>query len=108
MPARSELPARRFCETTSFRHEGVEFTISTGHYDDGRVGELFIEGGKLTSAVDVAARDAAIAASIALQHGASIDGIRAACLRKPDGSAEGTLGAALDAIALSARRNGSA
>lgn len=95
---RNELPQRRYCETLDFAHNGVSYTATVGHYPDGRVGEVFLNGGKLTSDVDVAARDSAIAASIALQHGAAVSTIRAACLRKPDGSPEGALGAVLDLI----------
>jgi hypothetical protein len=95
---REDLPERRYCETQQFWHEGVLYSVTSGFYQDGRVGEIFVEGGKLTSATDVAARDGAIAASIALQFGASIDILQRACLRKPDGSAEGVLGAAVDVV----------
>jgi hypothetical protein len=65
-----------------------------------------VEGGKLASAADVSARESAIAASIAIQHGADFETLREACLRKPDGAPEGALGAAMDAIAVTQRMAG--
>ena len=101
---REMLPNRRRCETLSFWHSGVHYSVSAGYYPDGRVGEVFVEGGKMTSAADISARESAIAASIAIQHGADFDTLRDACLRRPDGSPEGALGAAMDAIAKVANR----
>lgn len=107
MPDRARLPDRRYCETTVFSHNGIAYEMSVGFYADGAIGEVFLEGGKLASAVDIAARDSAIAASIALQHGASIETLRRACLRRPDGLPEGALGAALDCIVRWEASNGS-
>jgi hypothetical protein len=46
----------------------------------------------------VCARDSAVIASLALQHGASVDELRRVLSRNADGSAGGPLAAALDLI----------
>ena len=51
------------------------------------------------STADTNARDAAIAASFALQHGADPNALRAALSRNSHGEASGVLGAALDLLA---------
>ena len=51
------------------------------------------------TAADTAARDAAIACSIALQFGADMETIRKALCRDSRGNASGPLGVALDVIA---------
>jgi hypothetical protein len=55
---------------------------------------------------DVSARDAAVVASIALQHGVAPETIRHALLRNPDGSAAGPLGAVLDIVAAGKEPSG--
>jgi hypothetical protein len=100
--ARERLPARRRCETFDFDVPAgaatLRYTASIGRYPDGRVGEVFLTNHKAGSGADVNARDAAIAASFALQHGADIEDIRKALCRETDGRASGPLGAALDLI----------
>jgi hypothetical protein len=63
------------------------------------VGEIFLSNHKSNSTADVNARDAAIAFSFAVQHGADPDAIRRALSRDGRGNASGPLGAALDVIA---------
>ena len=99
---RQILPHRRFCEILDVEAGTVvplTYTVQVGRYPDGRVGEVFIIGGRTGTDLDASARDAAIALSFALQCGADIERLRAAMTRRPDGTAEGPLGAALDAIA---------
>jgi hypothetical protein len=50
------------------------------------------------TAVDVNARDAAVAASLLLQHGCHVDTLRKALTRNSDGSASGALARALDLL----------
>jgi len=45
------------------------------------------------------ARDAAVAASLLLQHGCPVDTLRRALMRNADGSASGPLAHALDLLA---------
>jgi len=81
----------------------IEFT---GQYRDGKplyrhtsVGRHGLITGKHGTAVDTNARDAAVAASLLLQHGCSVDTLRRALTRNGDGSASGPLARVLDLLA---------
>jgi hypothetical protein len=97
--SRALLPQRRRCETLCYRIGNLTYQGSVGYYDDGRPGEVFLDCSKSGTDVQVAARDSAILASFALQYGASINSLRSALTRSPDGRAEGPLGALLDLLA---------
>jgi hypothetical protein len=60
--------------------------------------EIFLNTCKHGTAVDVNARDAAIAASLLLQHGCHVDTLRKALTRNSDGSPSGPLARALDML----------
>ena len=79
---RDVLPQRRGGETVQFRHWNMDFCATTGHYQDGRLGEVFLSGGKLTSQAATMAEDAAIAISLALQYGCPVAVLRHAFQRK--------------------------
>ena len=98
MTVRSRLPNRRACEIFEFRCENIKYTASVGRYPDGRVSEIFINNGKAGSSSETNARDAAIIASIALQHGVEVDTIRSSISRASNGRALGPLGAVLDLL----------
>jgi ribonucleoside-diphosphate reductase alpha chain len=102
--SRSRLPNRRSTETFEIRVGTLRYTVSIGRFVNGTLAELFITNGKAGSDSDTAARDSAIVASIALQHGVPVDTLRSALMRNRDGSACGPLGAALDAIAMENNR----
>lgn len=97
--ARQRLPNRRASETLSFEHLGASFTMTSGYYADGRIGEIFINAAHANSALDAVASDAAIALSFALQHGADLTAIRLAMKRNSRGEPSSPIGAALDLIA---------
>jgi hypothetical protein len=85
-----------------FEHDGFQYTAGLGFFETGELGEIFINvPGRSGTAIEVVARDAAILASIAFQHGASSEVIRRALTRNGNGSASGPLGALLDLIAPS-------
>jgi len=98
-PARRRLPNRRSHLAIDFEVNGQNYTVGVGLFQDGTPGELFLTARKYGSAAGIAAGDAAVATSIALQHGCGLDVLRRAAIRNPDGSASGVLGAALDLIA---------
>ena len=102
MTERERLPTRRRSETFDFDvpvgTTVLRYTATVGYYLDGRIGELFLNNHKSNSTADTNARDAAIAFSFAVQHGADIEDIRKALCRETDGRASGPLGAALDLI----------
>ena len=70
-----------------------------GYYEDNTPGELFLNSsGRAGSTADMSASDAAIAISLALQHGCPISDLREACLRNSDGTPSTALGKALDLL----------
>lgn len=96
---RERLPNRRLCESLSFVHGGMNYVASIARYSDGRLAEIFITNHKVGSDADAAAKDSAVVASIALQHGVAVEVIRRALLRDGRGNPSSPLGAALDIIA---------
>jgi ribonucleoside-diphosphate reductase alpha chain len=99
---REQLPNRRPHEGRAFFHGGIEYTLGIGAYGDGRLAEVFLATRRYGTAADTAARDASIAASLALQFGCPIETLRRALTRNGDGSPSGALGAALDLMARDA------
>jgi hypothetical protein len=96
--ARRRLANRRAHELVDFEHGGFRFTVGVGRFEDGALAEVFLNCSKGGTPVDVNARDAAILASLALQHGATQAELRHALSRNGNGSAGGPLAAALDLI----------
>ena len=78
---------------------GISYTAGVGRFENGDLAEIFLNTRKHGTAVDVNARDAAVAASLLLQHGCHLDTLRKALTRNGDGSASGPLARALDLLA---------
>jgi hypothetical protein len=88
MTARRRLPNRR--ASTSFAFEcGPHHYIATISYFPGtdQLAEIFLGNDHAGSDIDAAAKDSAVVASIALQHGVPVDVIRHALLRDAQGRA---------------------
>jgi hypothetical protein len=101
--ARRRLNNRRGHELVTFRHDHIQFTAGLGRFPDGDLAEIFLNvPGKSGTAIDVVARDAAVLASLALQHGCPADTLRRALMRNVNGTASGALGALLDLLAADA------
>ena len=100
------LPNRRRAEIIDFWHDGLAFTAGISRYQDGSVAEVFLSCGKIGSNAADLARDAAISASIALQHGCPIDRLRHAVTRVSDGRAAGPIGVLLDILAENGAAHG--
>jgi hypothetical protein len=98
MSVRQRLPNRRDSETFSFSWLGMSFTASISRYPDGMLAEIFLTNHKVGTHADIAARDSAVVASLALQHGVSVETLRRALLRDSQGVASGPLGVALDIV----------
>lgn len=98
VPVRQRMPNRRYGETFSLEHSRADFTVTAGHYPDGRLGEIFIGAAHANSMLDALASDAAIAISFALQHGADPDALKAAMKRNSRGAPSSPIGAALDLV----------
>ena len=99
MSTRRRLDNRRRSENFTFELNGLKYTATASRFPDGRIGGLFLSNHKSNSAADTSARDAAIAFSIGVQHGADPEVIRRALCRNGRGEASGPLGRALDLIA---------
>jgi hypothetical protein len=97
MNDRDIIPNRRPSSAITFEHGGHTFTGRFGHYPDtGAIGEVFLSAGKPNSARDIDVKDAAIAASLALQYGCPIETLRHAFLRNEDGTPAGPMGHLFD------------
>ena|SRR6185437_5804329 len=103
--ARERLPNRRVSETFDFQVEGLRYCATVSPFADGRIGEIFIGNHKVGSQCDTNVRDAALAASLALQHGCPLDVLRGALLRNMRGKAASPLGVALDLVAERSQAN---
>ena len=90
---RERLPNRRMSEVVAFVHGGRHWTATFARFTDGRLAEVFLDAPKISAIAD-AARESALLASLALQHGAPVDTIRHAL----DGRDAGPLAAALGLV----------
>jgi hypothetical protein len=97
MTARRRLPNRRASISFDIEVAGLRYTATVSRFADGKIGEVFLNH-KSNSAADVNARDAAIAFSFAVQHGADAEAIRRALCRDSRGNASGPLGLVLDQL----------
>ena len=95
---REKLPNRRPRTPIEFELGGHRFTGGAGHYPDGRIGEVFLSGNKPNSPRDIDVKDAAIAASLAIQFGCPPEVLRHAFLRDDDGKPAGVLGCLFDKL----------
>ena len=96
--ARELMPNRRLNETLGFEHDGSRYRLTIGFYPDRRVGEIFLNHDRGDSLLDVLTSDAAILASLALQHGCTLETIAHALKRDARGVAASPIGAAVDQI----------
>jgi hypothetical protein len=95
---RELLPQRRNAETFVVVHQNGRFTVTVGFYPDGRLGEIFVNGGKSGADIEQLVRDAGVILSLALQHGTPIETLRHAVTRDGTSAAASVLGAILDCI----------
>jgi hypothetical protein len=93
---RQRLPNRRSHWLYRFESGGQMYTGGIGRFDDGRIAEIFINGAKVGSTAEANAQDAAIVASLALQHGCPLETIHHALVR--GGGSGGPLAALLDEV----------
>jgi hypothetical protein len=99
MTKRRRLTDRRICETFEIEVGGLRYSATVGRYADGAIGEIFLQNHKPGSQSDSNARDAAVAASLALQFGCPLETLQRALLRDSHGRPSTPLGAAIDIIA---------
>jgi len=97
---RERLPNRRKSAETTVEHAGQAYVVGIGYYDDGRPGEVFINGGKTPEAVHQYAADAAVILSIGLQHGIPAEAFARSMPRHDDGTPYTIVGAVADMLAV--------
>jgi hypothetical protein len=97
--SRKRLLDRRHSEILELELHGLRYTASFSRFADGDVAEVFLQNHKPGSQSDATARDAAVAASLALQHGCPLETLQPAVLRDPAGRPSTPLGRALDLVA---------
>ena len=72
-PRRQRLPKSRAGRTTSFQVAGAGGYLTTGAYDDGRLGEIFLKLGKQGSTLAGVMDALSISVSIGLQYGVPLE-----------------------------------
>lgn len=97
---REILPNRRFIEHFDLAHGNHTYQIGIGYYKDGRPAEIFIDAGKAGTDLRTTAHDLAVAVSIALQHGATIEEMRHTFARDDEGNPSGIAASILDRLCL--------
>jgi hypothetical protein len=98
MSARLRLPNRRLSTTFTFELGGLHYVATASSFDGGNLAEIFLTSLHAGSAAGIMASDAAIAASLALQNGCSVEVLRKALSRDARGNAASPLGVALDLL----------
>ncbi|PNG27021.1 hypothetical protein [Methylocella silvestris] len=98
---RETLPNRRTSISFDLFYGQMLYSVTFAVYPKTmRVAEIFLTlDRKVGAAVEGIARDSLILASFALQHGASLEELRAAMTRDHAGAASSVAGAAIDAVA---------
>ena len=101
---RNPLNNRRPGFASDLEHGGAEYRMQSGHYPDGRAGEMFLDSRKPNSALDAFAADGAILVSLLLQHQVSLEAIAHALRRDPNGAPATVIGAAVDRLIAETRQ----
>jgi hypothetical protein len=99
-PSRRRPQNRRERTLVNFTtSDGFRYIAGLGYFDDGCLAEIFLNAEKIGTAIKTAARDSAVVASLALQHGVPAETMRRALTRNGNGKASGPLGTLLDSLA---------
>lgn len=103
---RQTLPNRRSSISFTLAFQGEQYDVTTGFYDDGRFGEIFINrirdktAAKLGLHLEAICRDSAILMSRALQNGVSLAELKHSITRDDDSTPMSIVGAIIDSIEL--------
>lgn len=97
--ARRRLPNRREHEVLEFDHGGFPYIAGIGRFANGGLAEIFLNVAKSGTTIEAQAQDAAILASLCLQHGATAEVLRHAVKRHANGESATAIGAVLDVLA---------
>src|SRR6185369_1698503 len=99
--AREALPSRRRSTNVTFRYRNMPVEMQMGFYDDGRLGEIFLNTRMFGSEIDVIMHDVALAVSIALQHVATMDELARSAARAEGGKPDGIISVIADTVNMS-------
>ena len=103
---RERLPDRRQSVLLDLEHQGAQYSLSVGFFDNGKPGEVFLSGAKVGSDVDGLLADLGVLLSRALQHGDGVEKLAAGMGRLGDGSTPvSIIGSVLDRVAAELREN---
>jgi hypothetical protein len=75
MPERRRLPNRRRSEVFQFEHYAAKYTATISRFSNGDIAEIFIDHSQPNSQLAEFANDAAVLASLLLQHGITVAAI---------------------------------
>lgn len=95
---RERLPNRRASETFDVKHDDITYRATVSYYNDGRLGEVFVNAAKYDSGADVSVRESAISASLYLQQNGDPMVLANALPRRPNGAPSGPLAAVMDKV----------
>ena len=97
---RRPLPMRRRCETFELEFGGFRksYFITVGYYEDGSIGEVFINFPTSGMPAEAIARDGAVVISLALQSGVPLETIQHAITRNSDNEPSSIVGAVVDRL----------
>ena len=97
---RERLPDRRQSVLLGLEHQGTQYSLSVGFFDNGKPGEVFLSGAKVGSDVDGLLADLRVLLSRALQHGDNVAELSTGMGRLGSGEAPASIvGAILDRVA---------
>ncbi|MGA0561714.1 hypothetical protein ACO2RV_04635 [Ancylobacter sp. VNQ12] len=95
---REFLPSRRAAASFDFLVGGICYTATLGYFDDGRVGEVFVDGPKSGSDAETNGSDAAAILSVALQYGVPPEAFTRSMQRDSEGRPLGPIGVVVDLL----------
>ena len=99
-PRRRELPQRRHSETFDMSFDGFskKYYVTVGYYDDGGIGEVFINHPASGFQSEAIARDGAVLLSLALQYGVPLETLQHAITRNDNNEPTSIVGAVVDRL----------
>ncbi len=101
---RNNLPNRRHSINFTIEFQGERYDVTTGFYEEGKFGEIFINrirdksAAKLGQQLDAVCRDSAILMSLALQHGVDLGDLKHSITRDDEGAPMSIVGAIVDSV----------
>ncbi len=95
---RQPLSSRRKNQSIELAFEGVRYQITIGFYQNGRIGEVWLNGPRPDSALYHITQDACVLISHLLQRFASPHALFDSLPRAPDGSPASVIGAIIELL----------